>query len=78
MFTKSSPNEHKCTPAIWLLNTLRFFMPGQFAVNTRERTVYYWPALASKDVSRVSLGVTTTLISLHSSSFEAKLLLSPY
>ncbi len=57
-------DEGKCTPAVWLLNTMKFDMPGQFAVNANEGTVYYWPALASKDVSRNSVPSTSNLISL--------------
>ena len=58
-------DEGKCSPAIWLLNTMNGFdMPGQFAVNTAEGTVYYWPALASGDVSAVSVAVTSTIVSL--------------
>ena len=59
-------DEGKCTPAVWLLNTMKFEMPGQFAVNANERTLYYWPALASNDISRVSVPSTSTLISLKS------------
>merc|ERR1711998_263068 len=54
-YCSTSPDEDKCTPAIWLLNTMRFTMPGQFAINTLEGSVYYWPALASRDVSDVSV-----------------------
>jgi hypothetical protein len=48
-------DEKKCSPAIWLLNTMRFSMPGQYAINTRERTLYYWPTLASGCEKRISL-----------------------
>jgi hypothetical protein len=58
-------DEGKCSPAVWLLNAMcGFDMPGQFAVNTAEGTVYYWPALASGDVSAVSVAATSTLVSL--------------
>ena len=57
-------DEGKCSPAVWLLNTMRFDVPGQFAVNTAEGTVYYWPVLASGDASRVSVAATTALVSL--------------
>ena len=57
-------DEGKCSPAIWLLNTMNFTMPGQFAINSQEGNVYYWPALASGDVSGVSIPATTTLLSL--------------
>ena len=57
-------DEDKCSPAVWLLNTMAFDVPGQYAVNTRERTLYYWPALASGDVTRVSVPSTSTLVSV--------------
>ena len=40
-------DEGKCAPSVWLLNTMRLSTPGQFAIHAKERTVYYWPALAS-------------------------------
>lgn len=61
-------DEGKCTPAVWLLNTMHFEMPGQFAVSAYERAVYYWPALASKDTSRISVPSTSALLSLEASA----------
>ena len=59
-------DEGKCSPAIWLLNTMDFSVPGQFAINSNERKVYYWPVLQSRDVSGVTVPMTTTLLSLQS------------
>ena len=56
-------DEGICTPSVWLLNTMHFEMPGQFAVHAQERSVYYWPALAS-GVSRASVPATPTIVSL--------------
>ena len=59
-------DEDKCSPAIWLLNTMDFSVPGQFAINSHERKVYYWPVLESRDVSGVTVPTTTTLLTLQS------------
>ena len=61
-------DEGKCSPAVWLLNTMNFTMPGQFAINAQEGNVYYWPALASGDVGGVSLPATTSLVRLEGSA----------
>ena len=51
---------------------MRLTAPGQYAVNTMEKKVYYWPAVAATmsgkaalDV-RVSIGVTPSLVTLRS------------
>eukprot|EP00947_MAST-08B_sp_MAST-8B-sp1_P003427 g3427.t1 len=62
-------DEGKCAPAAWLLNTMNGFdMPGRFAVNTKESKIYYWPVLASKDVSDIAVPASPTILQFSPSS----------
>ena len=73
---RSKSTSAQCFPSTWLLNTMRFSIPGQFAIHATERNVYYWPAVNTSGMQlslddRVAVARTTAIVAAAGSSSTA-------